>query len=83
MTSTKSLGMELYMQACSTYLLRLIQFCLSTLTNFRMMWESYPCQNSGLLDPVVEVDLSPGPLPHDVDDPVEDLVLQARVSLKI
>ena len=48
-----------------------------------MMWESYPGQNSWLLDPVVKVDLSPGPLPHDVDDPVEDLVLQARVSLKI
>ena len=48
-----------------------------------MIKESYPGQNSRLLDPVVEVDLSPGTLPHDVDDPEEDLVLQARVSLKI
>ena len=43
----------------------------------------YPCQNSRLLDPVVKVRLPARPLPHDVDDPVEHLVLQPGVPLSL
>ena len=43
----------------------------------------YPCQNSRLLDPVVKVRLPARSLPHDVDDPVEHLVLQPRVPLSL